>query len=136
MSDYVVACVPPDLAEKALPHVRQMLKKSHMVGAYNEEALLKDLKDKFVLLWVCVRDGSIEAAMTTTLIKLEGGGLACQILALGGRNMKGWRALWPQIESYAKNEGCCKVRVEGRLGWKRILADYVQTGVILEKRMT
>jgi hypothetical protein len=138
MSNHQVICVDPKYVRLFLPYVRTFLCDANAKCGllYDEEALLADLDTARMLLWVCVCQPYIgfEAAMTTRLMR-DGNGLVCQILALGGRNMRSWRHLWPRIEAYAKAEDCYKVRVEGRLGWKRILADYVQTGVILEKRM-
>jgi hypothetical protein len=137
MSEYQVMCIDPEKVRDVLPYVRPFLIDSNARCGitYDEAALLADTDTHRMLLWVCVDQYyGIHAAMTTRLMRSDNG-LVCQILALGGRDMCSWRHLWPRIEAYAKEENCYKVRVEGRLGWKRILADYVQTGVILEKRM-
>lgn len=37
------------------------------------------------------------------------------------------------IEQWAKTRGCDRVRLSGRFGWKRLLRDYRQIAVTLEK---
>jgi hypothetical protein len=49
--------------------------------------------------------------------------------------MRDWIDLIDVIERYARLEGCARMRLEGRNGWKRLLPTYRQAGVILEKRL-
>jgi hypothetical protein len=76
----------------------------------------------------------MEAVVTTRLIKGDGDKV-CMITGLGGTGMPRWLHLLEVIEQYARDEGCARVRLEGRMGWRRALSDYHQTGVILERTL-
>ena len=40
-----------------------------------------------------------------------------------------------QIEQWGKSQGCTKVKLTGRRGWKRVLPDYKETLIKLEKEL-
>jgi hypothetical protein len=130
------ACVPPMLIDGAILLVRGMLKRGQEAGGqvYDEVSTIIDLKSGRLLLWVAYRANQIDAALLTRLVRGPDG-LVCCLIAIGGRGLKCWLHFLREVETYARAEGCVKVRLEGRVGWTRILADYVQTGVILERRI-
>jgi len=87
------------------------------------------------LVWLAWNGRTVEAAAATVLIKSEIGKV-CIITACGGTDMRRWLPLIGQIESYARNEGCERVRIYGRKGWLRALRGYEQSNVILEKGLS
>lgn len=127
-------CCPPDMAGELWPHVRPM------VGAAFDRTdlgLLSDL-DADVLsgrahLWIVAGRG-IEAALVTRLERTQHS-YACFIVALGGKRRTRWLSLLGELEQFARAEGCDCVRWIGRDGWKRILPDYREAGVVMEKRL-
>lgn len=40
-----------------------------------------------------------------------------------------------QIEQWGKSQGCTRVKLTGRRGWKRVLPDYKETLIKLEKEL-
>jgi len=37
-----------------------------------------------------------------------------------------------EVQAWARDQGCRKMRIIGRPGWERVLTGYVKTGVVLE----
>ena len=85
-------------------------------------------------LWTIHRAGSPYGAVVTQ-INATVRGRECVIVLLGGRGMKDWLHLLAEIEDWAQGEGCAAVCVMGRKGWKRVLTDFRETGVILTKKL-
>ncbi|WFU35664.1 hypothetical protein QA635_15145 [Bradyrhizobium brasilense] len=86
------------------------------------------------LLWLAWDGRAIQAAATTVLINSEIGKV-CVITACGGTGMKRWLPLLNGIESYARDEGCTRVRIYGRKGWLRVLDGYRAKHVIMDKEI-
>lgn len=134
--EHSFACVPPLAVTVVWPHARSYLARAQEACGvlFDGDALLSDLKKKRLLLWIVYTQKTIDCALITRLMKGRDG-LSCEIMACGGRGMKSWLGFMPIIERYAKAEGCDKLRVVGRLGWRRILKEFEPTGVVLEKRV-
>lgn len=98
--------------------------------------MLAALKRGDLLLWVSAPDGTIVMALVTALVP-KPSGLACKLMACGGSDMALWIGEHPQIEAYARAEGCVKLLAEGRQGWAKALsaAGYSCKRVVLEKRL-
>lgn len=86
------------------------------------------------LLWLAWNGHAVEAAAATMLINTEIGKV-CVITACGGRGMKRWLPLLERIETYAREEGCTRVRIYGRKGWLRALEGFVAKHVIMDKEL-
>ncbi|WP_245286837.1 hypothetical protein [Bradyrhizobium sp. Tv2a-2] len=90
------------------------------------------------LLWLALSDGrgetAIEAAASTSLQQTDSGKV-CIITACAGANMARWLPLINHIEAYAKAEGCRCMRIFGRRGWQRVLEDYDEKHIILDKEL-
>jgi hypothetical protein len=135
--DYQAICVDPQFVETLFPQIKHHLQAAREAHGleFHADATLADLKNKDMLLWLPVCGAEIFGACTTQLIKGDGGELICLILGLGGAGMKQWLHLIEDIEQYARDEGCARMRIEGRRGWQRALPEYQRTGVILERRL-
>lgn len=91
------------------------------------------------LLWLAIAQITadvkiIEAAAATSLVEISGE-TVCIITACGGENMANWLPLFAHIETYAKNEGCDRVRIYGRRGWSRVLDGYHVEHVVMERQI-
>jgi hypothetical protein len=98
------------------------------------ESLLADLASGHKQLWVAYAeppDNRILCAVLTRLAKMLGG-LHCEVVAAGGREITRWIHLMSSIEDWARLEGCVKVTVIGRPAWLRVLRNYRQRHVMLE----
>ena len=83
------------------------------------------------LLWIVI-DGVIKAAIVTK-IGIANDRKVCTIVACGGYDLLGWLPLIEDLEKYARLEGCKAVVITGRRGWKRVLPQYTQRAVMLER---
>jgi hypothetical protein len=92
-----------------------------------EDAVLNGLAQ----LWVA-HDEIPRAAAVTSMDKTDARKI-CVMIACGGNDRDDWISLLNEIEDYARIEGCHAMRIYGRNGWKRVLPDYRQKRVILEK---
>lgn len=115
------------------PHVRPMVCAAFDrtdLGAASD--LDTDVMSGRALLWI-VHDGSIQCAVVTRL-EITQRSKVCVIVAIGGvaRSSLG---LIAGIEKYANDEGCDCVRWVGRKGWKRMLPEYREVGVVMERRI-
>jgi len=83
-------------------------------------------------LWLAWNGTAIEAAAVTQLVADR----RAENLHLG-RMWRPWsRALVTldrRIEQFARNEGCAAMRIIGRKGWQRILADYRANYVVMDR---
>lgn len=100
------------------------------------KTLLADLAEERRTLWLVISgDFTITGAGITAIYDLADGRM-CKIEHFGGDDgRRGWIDQRAVIEQYARDQGCDRVMIEGRLGWQRVLTDYETTAVILEKRL-
>lgn len=99
------------------------------------EDMLEQLSSGARQLWLAVAaDARIHAAMLTAVYAMRSGKML-KMMECGGSGMHTWLPLRAKIEEYAKAQGCDRVMVEGRMGWRGVLRDYRITGVTLEKRI-
>ena len=85
-------------------------------------------------LWLSIRDGKPEAAMVTRFNEFPRMKV-CFIQFIGGHDRKRWLRFQPQIEAWAKANGCSEMETYGRKGWIRVLKDYVVGWTILRKAL-
>lgn len=128
-----LVCVDPKEAHKVWLHVKHLIRRAMLrTGLSTFDAVEYDVLCGKGLLWIVWNGESIECAATTALEVTERGKV-CVLTACGGYGMKRWLPLFPQIEAYAKQEGCICVRIFGRKGWSRVLDGYEEKHVILDK---
>lgn len=127
-----VAVDPPNVAI-VWPHVKHWIKKAYQrcdLGRFDETEP-KVLSGRYVL-WVIWNEPTIEGAGLTFIYHTEAAKV-CQIIVYGG---EGYRfEMLEAIENYARAEGCDCVRFLGRKGWARVMKNYTQTKVILERKL-
>ena len=87
-----------------------------------------------MLLWLAWNGSRIMGVAITQLLE-DNDRRLCVIVACGGKQISGWFHLLGNIEQYARKEKCVAVRVMGRYGWRKLLRDYREPYVVLEKRL-
>jgi hypothetical protein len=129
-------CVDPKRVIEVWPHVSSLLKSACRRTKLNAfEDIEADILAGRSLLWVAWNGRAIESAAATILINSESGKV-CIITVCGGSDMKRWLPLIGQVESYARREGCARVRIYGRKGWLRVLEGYEQEHIIMDKKLS
>lgn len=134
---YTVELVPvdPPLVKDIWPHARALIENAIVrTGLCNFEDIEREVLSGLQLLWLAWNGTAIEAAAVTQLV-LIGDRKVCIIVACGGQGRKRWLPLIGGIEQFARNEGCRAVRIIGRKGWQRILADYRANYVVMDREL-
>lgn len=85
-------------------------------------------------LWL-VMAGTTVVALAITGISPEPGRKVCEWLVMGGRDFEEADRHRPQIERWAREQGCSAMRSFSRPGMRKRLTDYGVRGVILEKAL-
>ena len=130
-----LVCVDPKQVSEIWRYAGPLLKAACQRTELNAFADIEaDVLAGRSLLWIAWNGSVINAAAATILINSEIGKV-CIIAACGGRDMKGWLRLIGQIENYAKDEDCVRVRIYGRKGWLRVLEGYDSKHVIMDKNL-
>ncbi|MGJ4884727.1 MULTISPECIES: hypothetical protein [unclassified Bradyrhizobium] len=134
-----LACVDPGqvglIWPKVAPRLRRAILRTGLSAFADVE---RDVLDGRALLWLALsQEGDIIAidAVATTRLELTDAGKVCVIVACEGRGRYRWLPLIGGIETYAKTESCRGMRIYGRKGWLRALADYRHTHVIIQKEL-
>lgn len=134
--DAVAICVAPGMVwrvwHQAKPLISQALRRGGVGTRFSlvEQGVLSGQ----MLLWLAWDGSRIRAVIVTQLLE-ENDKRLCMIVACGGKQIYGWFHLLADIENYARDEKCSAVRIMGRYGWRRLLKEYREPYVILEKRL-
>ena len=130
-----LVCIDPKRVGEIWLHVCPLLKAACRRTRLNAfEDIEADILAGRSLLWMAWNGRAAESAAATILINSEAGKV-CIITVCAGSDMKRWLGLIGQIESYARREGCARVRIYGRKGWLRLLDGYAQKYVIMDKEL-
>jgi hypothetical protein len=130
----IVECIAPDLIRSIWDRVEPMIDSAFVVADEIMPAdMLARLETARMLLWAAIgEDGKIFAAMTTELVPMRSG-LVCWMCQCGGSRVWEWSKFIDKIEEYARAEGCVRVVLRGRQGWRGVLDGYRLRSVQLEK---
>lgn len=128
--------VPLEHAARVLPHVIGRLQA--VVDRSGERYTVASLAELVMRgefqLWV-IGDEQIRGVVLTELFFAPSGKKVASIRAATGDAAEGWLHLLPELEQWAKSEGCHVVEAIARKGWARRLTDYKLTHVVLEKEL-
>jgi hypothetical protein len=131
-----LVCVDPARVHEIWPHVSPLLKAACYRTKLNAFADIEaDILAGRSLAWIAWDGRTVESAAATVLINSEIGKV-CVITACGGSDMKRWLPLIDQIETYARDEGCTRVRIYGRKGWLHVLDGYEEKHIIMDKELS
>jgi hypothetical protein len=129
-------CVDPKRVHEIWPYTGPLVKAACRRTKLNAFADIEaDVLSGRSLLWVAWTGRAINAAAATILINSEIGKV-CVITVCSGHDMKRWLPLIGQIENYARNEDCARVRIYGRKGWLHVLEGYGSKYVIMDKELS
>ena len=127
-------CVNPAFITRVWPLVAELVQKSvDTCGDCDVKEFEDGLHDGSMLLWLATDGQEIKAIVITELTQSPKLGRVCRMRLGAGHDMADWFSLKDDIEAYAREEKCLRVRIEGRAGWAKMFSDYRQPYVILEK---
>lgn len=127
MSVFCLAAEQIDaLWDEIAPHIYRM----ERLGYIGADELRDELKLSKKQLWGLQEAGAVRGICITRIA-----GKCCEIYAAVGSQSKRGQiiALYNHVEQWARDIGCDRMRVIGRKGWMRLLANYQQVGIVLEK---
>lgn len=116
-------CVPPGLVNELRPLVETLVARAVKRGGNRElDDVWDRLSDGRYLLWVA-DDGDQIVSIGMTALYVDDDGRFCHVAYCSGKlELLHWGL--HQLEDYARQEGCKRVRLSGRRGWERICKDY------------
>jgi len=129
-------CIDPAVVNVLWPLARELIKRAFdRTGLSDFADTEKEVLSGLQLLWLAWNGETIEAAVTTQLIRVSMRKI-CVITACGGNDRARWLPLLAGIETYAREEGCTGMRIYGRKGWQRALNGYRARHVVLTKELS
>jgi hypothetical protein len=129
-------CVPPWQVHEFLPIAARYIRAAvRRVGLSEYAVVVSDLLGGRSLLWMAVEDVGLVVGAGVTAVEQAPHGKVCVIVAWGSDEQSRCHHLLSTIEHYARDEDCVAVRLYGRTGWQRRLADYRMKAVIMERSL-
>lgn len=102
-------------------------------GETTEEEVAAALASGMAQLWIA-EDETVRCAVVTCLSRTTRG-LVCEIWLTGGGDHREWLHFIERIEEAARGRGCVAIELTGRKGWARLLPQYRQKAVVLERKL-
>ena len=111
-----------------------ILQRTLLHGDYKLENIRQLCENGQMQLWVAYYNGLPEAASVTQIIE-HPQQTVCEIVLMAGKNI---RALLPYlkiIEQWAYSKGARVLRIQGRKGWNKMLIEYKQIAIVMERQL-
>ena len=125
----IAVCIDPQDVGKVWFRVDHFIREAvERVGLTPFDEVADNLVHGDALLWLVWDGHTVQGAGVTELT-----GDVCTLVAYGGRIDD--IHLIETLENYARDEKCSTFRILGRKGWARVLKDYSQPYVVLEKEL-
>lgn len=124
-----VFCLGSEQIDSLWNEISPFVYRLERFGHVGADELREDLKTAKRQLWGYQTSGVIGIAITRIA------GKTCEIVAATGtQSEKGQiEAVYTEIERWAREIGCVRVRIVGRKGWLRKFPEFTQTGIVAEK---
>jgi hypothetical protein len=103
------------------------------MGRFTVENAYKFISEKDWVLWVSIRNKTIEAIAITEVLNYPNRKI-CAVRVLTGKDYANWIGLEDGIASWAKSVGCDGMEALARKGWAKIFTQYDCTHVFLERK--
>jgi len=110
--------IPVENIETIWPMVSHYLDEQEL--DYGEEDYKNKCLNGDYVLWVG-RNGKVVVILEVSDYHK---GKECDIVALGGEDIKTWIQELDEIEQWAKRSGCNRMILTGRKAWLRVLKEY------------
>lgn len=132
-SAYLYGVQAPD-ARKRWAVVRPWAEKlaAETGGRFLAEDILAHIEAQQIGLWLVMSGDQCTGICLTQILQWPRLREA-RFWGIAGRGFENWRHLQPVLEAWARSKGCTRFAMEGRVGWARLLHDWTQTRVVMEK---
>lgn len=122
--------VTPELLDEIWPRAAKWLEPAiERDGLTDKETVYNSIKSGYNQLWVC------ETAAAVTCLEDYPKGRVCFLWLAGGSDLSKILSHLSDMEQWAQAMDCSKIRVTGRKGWKRLLDEYSEPYITLEKTL-
>lgn len=114
---------------------RRLVQKAllHGDGRYSAEDIYNCLKKREMQLWIyCVTIDNIISCAITEISNFPQVKI-CTVLYVAGENLSDWIHYRHSIEQWAKENDCYQIEAYGRMGWTKVVPDYIDVGRIYRK---
>lgn len=127
-----VFCLGAEQIDNLWPEYEHHIYRMERLGYIGADELRDELKLSKKQLWGLQDNGKVAGICITRIA-----GKCCEIYAAVGAQSKRGQILelYNHVEQWARDIGCDRMRVIGRKGWMRMLSNYSQVGVVLEKEL-
>lgn len=117
-------CVPPGDLNLAPPraHLDILSAMKHSHGERTLAQTISDIEDGIAQLWVYIEDNQHLCTVVTRVVQYPNK-LGCVIEYAGGESILKVIDDIKTIEDWAKERGCTDLRILGRKGWSKVLAN-------------
>jgi hypothetical protein len=119
-----------ELWPKVAPLVARAL--SYAAGDHTPETVRIDLEQRRRQLFITWPAAD---AILITAIEERPARKVLQVFALAGRLPKDWREALRNLETWAAEQGCAAIELQGRPGWTRRLPEYRGRMITLRKEL-
>ncbi len=135
--DSVLLPIPSDRIDSIWPQVKDRLQAAVETanGRLDLVDLYRFLRAKDLVLWVSIRDKTIEAVAVTEIIQHAKKKMCC-VRIMTGENYANWIGLEQGIADWAKSIGCDGMEATARKGWAKVFKHYDFTHIFLERMFT
>lgn len=124
--------VPHDLYPGLAEHIRPFLEKFTVDGAHDVQFFEDQIADRSMQCWIG-GDGGIKVVCLTEICtdKLK----TCHVAFCGGEDFKSWVHLIDGICLWAGQQGCARVRVTCRTGYRDFLRQHAfkQSHIVMDR---
>lgn len=104
-------------------------------GRVKVEEIRDGLERDRMQAWIAYTPGPVVEVVCITQVLQRGAERVLFVRLIAGNGIDRWLHHFDQILEWGRGKGCTKAELNGRLGWKRILSDWRETRVTLERSL-
>jgi len=131
----IAYCIDPQMVGRIWFRAEDFIRAAvEKCGDWTLREITDALAEGRMLLWLIVEGADIRAAFVTHVTINSKNEKVCDLIAYGGTRAD---HLIETVEAYASAEGCERVRISGRKGWRRAMEKfgYREPFIVLEKKI-
>lgn len=125
MPDNRLLYVPLALLDQLWPRLAPLIEqaRAYSCGEYELDDIRALIAARKAQLWAAVDSDGIQGAMVTRVLEYPRF-RALNVMYLAARDFDQRLHSQPEIEAYARRQGCSEIHITGRAGWVRKLASH------------
>jgi hypothetical protein len=121
----------PDHQEEIFPLIEKAC--AYSKGQFSLQGVVDGVLSGRYRMLAYLADDQVVSIAVLHVCQFDTGLRVMEILLASGNSLRDWTHFEPQVEAYAKAQGCSRFRMIGRDGLQRMLPSYKRVAVVLEK---